>query len=94
MSPLPPHSDFYLGFGVGMMFCGLLFKQIWWILGGFTIFMMPFIAVEFDKHTVHGEGVSSSGKEMQDTLRSSRWQIPDASEERRRDQESLLLKQN
>ena len=85
--------DIYLCVGFGLGFAGMVFHQIWWVFGGVLIFMSPFMGEMFDKHTVKSKGVKSNAKEgMQDSSRSPGWEIPRCEEERRRDQERILLR--
>lgn len=46
-------DDVFFCFGFGMMLCGFLFHQYWWLFGGFMIFIMPVMAKEADKHSRH-----------------------------------------
>ena len=46
-------TDLYLCVGFAFGFIGLIMGQIWWVMGGTLIFMMPFLGEEADKHTKH-----------------------------------------
>jgi hypothetical protein len=87
------NTDIYLCVGFGLAFAGVVFSQIWWIFGGTLIFISPFMGEVFDKHTVKSKGVRTDGKEdLQDASRPEGWEIPHWEEERRRDQERILLR--
>jgi len=86
------NTDIYLCVGFGLALAGFIFNEIWWIFGGTLIFTSPFIGEVFDKHTVKPKGVRTNAKEeMQDALRPPGWKVPHWEEERRRDQERILL---
>jgi hypothetical protein len=82
--------DLYLSVGFGMALIGILFpdKYFWFIFGGMLIFWMGIMPNSSDD-----EGVSSSGtEEVQDPLRTEGGQVSHEEDQRRRDEEILLLK--
>jgi hypothetical protein len=89
------NTDIYLCVGFGLAFAGLVFKEIWWIFGGTLIFVSPFIGRVLDDHAVKSKGVKTNAtQEMQNSSRLPGWKIPRCEEERRRDQEAILLGRN
>jgi len=90
MKSSPLIVDLYLSVGFGMAVIGILFpdKYFWFIFGGTLIFWMGVMPNSSDD-----EGVSSSGtEEVQDPLRTEGGQVSHEEDQRRRDEEILLLK--
>jgi hypothetical protein len=83
--------DLYLSVGFGMAIIGVVLHQIWFIFGGFLIFYMGIMDIK--PNSSEDEGVSSSGtEEVQDPLRTEGGQVSHEEDQRRRDEEILLLK--
>jgi len=82
--------DIFLCVGFGMAIIGILFpdKYFWFIFGGTLIFWMGIMP-----NSSKDEGVSSSAtEEVQDPLRTEGGQVSHEEDQRRRDEEILLLK--
>jgi len=83
--------DIYLCIGFGLAVMGVILHQIWFIFGGFLIFYMGIMDIK--PNSSDDEGVNSSAtEEVQDPLRTEGGQVSHEEDQRRRDEEILLLK--
>jgi hypothetical protein len=81
--------DIVLCVGVGLCVIGVATMQWPWLFGGTLIFWMGIIS-----KSSADEEAEKNAKKMQDSSRPKGWEIPSCAEERRRDQEAILLRQN